>query len=215
MATNRAKTALLCAYTLAKAGRYSEAEAYLLSQPEIAKTPVALDLLARLRVEQHDTIEARRLWEELSHTHPSYLPARAALKNLNKRPAFFTRARLCFLAIIVGIAGAFALGLMMAPFLGTSVPPPPSTMVYQWETLPRLYDLQPLTVHRGKVKRISVASHLFAEPKAFARRQNLIEALQALLALEGHQLFFGEAHPEAGPEAVQIEIEASSPSATR
>ena len=45
MASN-AKTALLCAYALASARRYAEAEALILSEPEAAKTAEALDLLA-------------------------------------------------------------------------------------------------------------------------------------------------------------------------
>lgn len=205
MATNQAKHALLCAYTLAKAGRYSEAEAKVLSEPEISKQPAAIDFLARVRVEQGDVIEARRLWEELTISHPSYLPARIALKNLNKRPPIFTRKRVTFIFSTLLLVGAFLLGFFLSPKPKENVVPP--TISYQWETLPMLSDLQALSIHRDKVQRVYVSSHLFADPKALASRQNLIEALRYLLAIEAHQVYFAQGQLEKTLEDVLIELE--------
>ncbi|MGN0887020.1 MAG: hypothetical protein ACI4RT_08515, partial [Candidatus Spyradenecus sp.] len=65
MSSNQTKVALLCAYTLARAGHYGEAEALILSDGELSKTTEAMDLLARIRAEQGDEGEARRLWQEI------------------------------------------------------------------------------------------------------------------------------------------------------
>ena len=83
---NNARTALLCAYTLATAKHYAEAEALILSDTDVAKTPEALDLLARIRAEQGDVAEARRLWQEIVSLDPDNKSARRALRNLGKPP---------------------------------------------------------------------------------------------------------------------------------
>ncbi len=205
MATNQAKNALLCAYTLAKAGRYSEAEAKVLSEPEISKQPAAIDFLARIRIEQGDVIEARRLWEELTISHPTYLPARLALKHLNKRKPLFTRKRIAIILGLFLLSAAFMLGFSLAPMTAKEVTP--QTHSYQWETLPMLSDLQTLTVHRGNVRRVYVSSYLFADPKALASRQNLIEALCFLLTIDAHQIYFAQGQVEMSLEDVLIELE--------
>lgn len=205
MANNQSSTLLLCAYTLAKAKRYAEAEAMILSNAEVAKTPPAIDLLARLRVEQGDLIEARRLWEDLASTNPDYLPARNALKNFDIKPSWFTKKR-CFIgAMILLFLGGLFLGRYF--YKAEPLPQAPLPQTYTWATFPRFNDLQSLQIHKGKIKRISISSHLFADPSALARRQNLLDILTHLLDVQSHQIYFAQNTPNAAPEAVVITIE--------
>lgn len=197
----RNSTLLLCAYTLAKAKRYAEAEAMVLSNLEIAKTPPAMDLLARLRIEQGDNIEARRLWEELTATYPDYLPAQQALKYFDTKPSKITKKH----CLIVAMLLLFGLGIFVGRLFNAPALPTPHT--YQWSTLPRYVDLQSLQQHKGNVQRLSIKSHLFADPTALARRQNLIDSICHLLAIAPHQIYFAQNTPDASADAVIITIE--------
>ncbi|MDO5461943.1 MAG: hypothetical protein Q4F99_00425 [bacterium] len=203
MANNyQSSTLLLCAYTLAKAKRYAEAEAMILSNAEISKTAPAIDLLARLRIEQGDIIEARRLWEELTATHPDYLPARNALKHFETKSTCFTKKR----CVVIAMFLLLGLGIFIGHMLN-SQPKIPTPQVYTWATLPRYVDLQYLNSHKGNVKRLSITSNLFADPTALARRQNLIDTLTYLLKIEPHQIYFAQNTPEASADVVVITIE--------
>lgn len=211
MANNQSATVLLRAYTLAKAKRYSEAEALILSDAEVVKTPPAIDLLARLRFEQKDLIEARRLWEELLSSYPQYTPARRALKHFDRKSRWLTQRRLT--ALIALLLSLLCVGLGMylqhlrAPTPTQAPLTPPAPITYVWETLPRYADLQALSPHRGNIKRILLSSHLFAEPKAIARRQNLLESFTYALGLAPQHIFFAEADPSDPQERVTLMIE--------
>ncbi|MBO7182050.1 MAG: hypothetical protein J6V91_04590, partial [Kiritimatiellae bacterium] len=106
MASN-AKTALLCAYTLARAKQYSEAETLILSHEELSKTPEALDLLARIRMEEGDIPEARRLWQNIATVYPENKAASTALKVIGKRPLnikwSFVWAALLPISLVAGL----------------------------------------------------------------------------------------------------------------
>lgn len=204
MTNNQSSTVLLRAYTLAKAKRYGEAEALILSDNEISKTAPAIDLLARLRIEQNDRIEAHRLWEELLATHPNYLPARQALKYFDHKPSVFTKRR----CIIGGMILLFIIGIVIGMKISFNrVPQEKTPIVYAWETFPRYTDLQVLQSHRGTIKRIFVSSHLFAEAKAAARRQNLLEILTHSLDLKPECIYFAQHESNASPERVTLTIE--------
>jgi hypothetical protein len=213
MANNQSATVLLRAYTLAKAKRYSEAEALILSDSEVVKTPPAIDLLARLRFEQKDLIEARRLWEELLSTYPHYSPARRALKHFDRKSRWLTLGRLTVFIIVLLALLCVGLGMYVQSLRAPTPTPleaplaPSTPITYTWETLPRYVDLQALSPHRGKIKRILLSSHLFADPKATARRQNLIESFTYALGLEPQQIFFAEASASDPQERLTLIIE--------
>lgn len=201
---SNSSTVLLCAYTLAKAKHYAEAEASILSHPEIAKTPPALDLLARLRIEQNDFIEARRIWEDLLSTHPNYMPARNALKHFDTKPSKIKKTHLIIGAMLL----LFGLGLFLGRSLTTSrIPHVPTPIVYTFDTFPRYDELQQLQKHRGKIERISISSHLFANPTALARRNNLMESISHLLDLAPHSIYFAPNISTASPEAITLLVE--------
>ena len=183
MASDNAKTALLCAYTLACAKQYAKAEGLILSDTELAKTPEAMDLLARIRVEQGDLAEARRLWQEIQSLHPEHRPSQLALRNLDKPP------RVGFLL------GAF--------FMHRE---PDRIATFDWSTLPNRQALQQLEQYRGKAVRITLGSEYLSDPKRSAHRAVLTDMVSQALGVKPECVFLAQA-PEGLPAgAIRVEL---------
>ena len=203
---NNTKTALLCAYTLASAKRYGEAEALLLSDAELAKTTEALDLLARVYAEQGDVAEARRIWQNIQMHHPEHRPSALALKNLDRPP----RAPLGERAVWCAAALAFALGCCVAwgIFALRSEPPPPParTAEVSWPGIPTGRDLKALAAYRGQVTRLCLSADFFADPARAAQRRVLTDALAATLGLAPSAVFLAEAAPGTPEGAIRLEL---------
>lgn len=197
---NNAKIALLCAYTLASARRYAEAEALILSDGELAKTTEAMDLLARVRAEQGDAAEARRLWQEIQSLHPEHAPSRLALRNLGKPPRNVPwRAVCCLLAplmLAAGMAAGAALTLWKAP-------PAPVTMV--WPAVPTGQQLGQLAAYKGSVARVCLASDFFSDPARTAQRAVLAQLLADALGVAPADVFLAGA--AAGQPAGTLRVE--------
>lgn len=196
---NNAKIALLCAYTLASARRYAEAEALLLSDGELAKTTEALDLLARVRAEQGDVAEARRLWQEIQSLHPEHAPSRLALRNLGRPPRNVPwRALCCLLAPLVLMVGV-ALGMSLAPR-----PAPPVMMA--WPAVPTGQQLGALTPYRGRVARVCLASAFFSDPARTAQRAVLAQLLADALGIATADVFLAEAAVGQPADTLRVEL---------
>lgn len=196
---NNAKIALLCAYTLASARRYAEAEALLLSDGELAKTTEALDLLARVRAEQGDVAEARRLWQEIQSLHPEHVPSRLALRNLGKPPrAVPWRALCCLLAPLALMAGLLV-GVAVAPR-----PAPPVTMA--WPAVPTGRQLEALAPYRGRVARVCLASAFFSDPARTAQRAVLAQLLSDALGVAPGDVFLAGAAVGQPADTLHVEL---------
>ena len=197
---NNAKTALLCAYTLAKAKQYAEAEALILSHEELAKTPEAIDLLARMRLEEGDEAEARRLWQSIQAVYPEHAPSRTALKLIGKRPVKINWVSI--LAVLLPVL--FCVGF----FSGASITkaPQPNVTTVQWDKIPTQAKLDALSVYKGDVKRVCIASHFFSDPDRIFSRQLLTEYVGKALDLPASAIFIGEAPEALGEEAITVDL---------
>ncbi len=199
MASNT-KVALLCAYTLASAKRYSEAEELLLSDGELAKTIEAMDLLARIRSEQGDTAEARRLWQEIQTLHPEHVPSRKALRNLGKCPRVFPWR----LFLSVGIPLILLIGACLG-FWVSNARQQAQTVV--WPGIPTGEMLQTLHDYQGRVGRVLVSSHFFSQTDHLKQRAVLTRLIGEALDLPASQLFIGEGCPEQSQETIILTLE--------
>ncbi len=197
---NNSKVALLCAYTLASAGRYEDAEGLLLSDVEVSKTPEAMDLLARIRTEQGDRAEARRLWQEILSVHSGHEPSRRALRVLDKSPYRFSCRTLWWMSIIGTFLVSFILGGWL--FAGSSAP---EVVAVRWERMATGDDLAALEPYRGKVARVVVASSFFDQAKNIAQRSVLRELLASALGLTEDAVLMGA--PAAGTPGETIDLE--------
>lgn len=199
MASN-AKTALLCAYTLARAKQYSEAETLILSHEELSKTPEALDLLARIRMEEGDIAEARRLWQNIATVYPENKAACSALKVIGKRP----------LRMKWNIVWAVLLPIVLLAgiLIGTTLTkaPPARLATITWDTLPTQAKIQELATYKGAVSRVCLSSYFFAAPDRVFSRTLLTEAVSEVLELPTSAIFIGEAPAELSDEAIQVEL---------
>lgn len=197
---NNAKTALLCAYTLAKAKQYAEAEALILSHEELAKTPEAIDLLARIRLEEGDEAEARRLWQSIQAVYPEHAPSRTALKLIGRRP--FKINWVSILAVLLPVL--FFVGFLLGSSI-TKAPQPYVTTV-QWDKIPTQAKLDALSKYKGDVKRVCIASHFFSDPDRIFSRQLLTEYVGKALDLPASAIFIGEAPEALGEEAITVDL---------
>jgi hypothetical protein len=198
---NRAKTALLCAYTLARAKQYSEAEALLLSHEELSRTPEAIDLLARIRMEEGDVPEARRLWQGIQTNYPEHEPSRVALKMIGK-PQMKVRWALILASVLPFV---LVIGVLLGLFIQTDAVP--QRVVVDWDRLPSQATLETLSVYRGKATRVCVASRFFADPEKVISRALLTEMMAQVLALPESAIFLGNAPSELGDEMIRVELE--------
>lgn len=196
---NNAKIALLCAYTLASAHRYAEAEALILSDGELAKTTEAMDLLARVRAEQGDVAEARRLWQEIRSLHPEHLPSRLALRHLGKPPRNLPWRALCCLLAPLTLALGMVLGALMAP---RAAPP----VALEWPALPAGTQLEALAPYRGRVARVCLSSAFFSDPARVAQRRVLSQLLADALGLAPSDVFLGEAAMGQPADTLRVEL---------
>ncbi len=199
------KVALLCAYTLASAERYSEAEALILSDTELAKTPEAMDLLARIRTEQGDLAEARRLWQDIQSIHPEHKPSAVALKALSKHPHVLScKARRTLLFV-----GALVLGLVLGgtccSYFGSGRSSP--LAVVTWEQIPTGAQIQALTEYQGQVGRVYVTSSFFNHPKRVNQRALLTEYLASALAVPVEAIYLGAPQADQAADAIRVELE--------
>ncbi len=180
MASNSTKTTLLCAYTLAKAKRYAQAEELILSESEVAKTIEAMDLLARMRAEQGDLVEARRLWQEIQELHPEHKPSRVALRNLNKKAHTSTPlSRLCTCAIVTLVG--LILGFILASAI--TVAPPERYVTLNWPEIPSAAHLDQLDAWRGKVSEVKLSSSFFGDASRINNRRVLVDFITERLDL--------------------------------
>lgn len=212
---NNSKVALLCAYTLAKAKRYADAEALLLSDHALTKTVEALDLLARIHAERGELAEARRIWQEIQTVHPEHEPSRRALANLGKAPRKNLWKGLTFAALIVGLLVGVLLGRMCtsAPAEAPEEEPPepvPTVMkpgAIRWNGIPNSEQFALLQAYRGTVSRVLVSTDFFAEPKRVAHRAILAEMLGEALGIPKGAVFIGGGAPGESPETLLLELE--------
>lgn len=197
---NNAKTALLCAYTLAKAKQYAEAEALILSHEELAKTPEAIDLLARIRLEEGDEAEARRLWQSIQAVYPEHAPSRTALKLIGKRPVKINWVSI--LAVLLPVL--FCVGF----FSGASITkaPQPYVTTIQWDKIPTQAKLDALSKYKGDVKRVCIASRFFSDPDRIFSRQLLAEYVGKALDLPTSAIFIGDAPEALGEDAITVDL---------
>ncbi len=200
MASN-SKVALLCAYTLASAKRYDDAEALILTDIEVSKTPEAMDLLARIRVEQGDRAEARRLWQEIQSIHPEHTPSRIALRNLDRpAPRLSATAKLYI---------ALALTLLAGIFIGCFIGCPSASQErihLRWEQMATSADITALQAYQGKIERIIIASNFFDQARNIAQRNVLKELLASALGLAQEQVLIGSARPQTPADAIDLEL---------
>ncbi len=199
------KIALLCAYTLASAEHYGEAEALILSDTELAKTPEAMDLLARIRTEQGDFAEARRLWQEIQTIHPEHKPSAVALKALLKHPRRFSCRALWVGALILGLL----LGVLLGGFCGSCGEPAEKEplAVLLWDDIPTAEKMNALVGYKGQVKRILISSSFFNHPKRVANRELLTQYLASLLEVPTDAIYLGAPLPGQAPDAIRVELE--------
>lgn len=198
---NNAKTALLCAYTLARAKQYAEAEALILSHEELSKTPEAIDLLARIRMEEGDEAEARRLWQGIQSVYPEHAPTRVALKSIGKR------------AIRIRWAAVFAALLPVAAALGFFITsaffckaPQPCVKTVVWENIPTQEKIDALAAYKGTTQRVCIASHFFSAPDKLFSRTLLTEFISTAMELPPSAIFIGEAPETLGENEIQVEL---------
>ncbi len=197
---NNAKIALLCAYTLASAQRYAEAEALILSDGELAKTTEAMDLLARIRAEQGDPAEARRLWQEIRALHPEHAPSRVALKNLGKPPRTVPWRALCLLLTPF----ALLIGMVVGAVIVSGKAQEPIAMT--WPAMPTAAQFAELAPYQGKVARVCLASAFFAEPTRIAQRRVLTQLLSEALGVATSDILLGELPASAPAESLLVEL---------
>lgn len=218
---NNAKTALLCAYALASAKHYAEAESLILSDAEVAKTPEALDLLARVRAEQGDVAEARRLWREILLTQPDNKAAKAALRNLGKPPR---RRWLLALgvaggwvaALVVGLAvglvvGGLCGGILVKAFADERVMQIEANALIcvdrlQWAGIPTARELAALKPYRGRVSTVTLGSAFFADPARSAQRAVLTAMVAEALGLPESNVFLGKPPANASEGSIHVRL---------
>lgn len=201
MASN-AKTALLCAYTLARARQYAEAEALILSHDELSKTPEAIDLLARIRMEEGDTAEARRLWQSIQTLYPEHTPSRNALKAMGKRPVRLPWRALLAGMIPVALVAGFLIGCHR------SVAPEPSkTLEVTWDNIPTAAKIAALSEYKGRTKRVCISSHFFSRLDRLTSRDLLTSLVAAAVDVPETDVFLGKAPADAGETAIVVELE--------
>lgn len=196
---NDAKIALLAAYTLARAQRYGEAEGLILSEPEVAKTPEGMDLLARIRLEKNDIPEARRLWQEILTIHPEFTAAQKALKALGKPPI---RIPWPMIAILFP-----PLMLAMGLVIGAILREPKQPTVFYWENIPTSAELDQLRPHYNSAKQVQISSRFFSDPKRLGQRAVLTELFSNALGVNQHDIFIAQAPDDFAPEAMKVVIE--------
>lgn len=196
---NDAKIALLAAYTLARAQRYGEAEGLILSEPEVAKTPEGMDLLARIRLEKNDIPEARRLWQEILTIHPEFTAARKALKSLGKSPIQIPWKMIAVLFPPMTLAMGLVIGAILRE--------PKQPTVFRWEHIPTSVELEQLRPYYNKVKQVRIASRFFSDPKRLGQRAVLTELFANALGIQQHDIFIAQAPEEFAPEAMQVVVE--------
>lgn len=218
---NNARTALLCAYTLATAKHYAEAEALILSDTDVAKTPEALDLLARIRAEQGDVAEARRLWQEIVSLDPDNKSARRALRNLGKPPRRWWMKIVVaegkwLAALTVGlgvglVVGGIGGGTLAKAFANERIMQIEANALIsvdrlQWPGIPTARDLAALAPYRGQATAVTLGSAFFAEPSRSAQRAVLTALLAQTLGIPESRIFLGKA-PEGAPEGnIHVEL---------
>lgn len=196
---NSAKTALLCAYTLAKAGRYADAEELILSEPEVSRTAEAMDLLARIRAEQGNFTDARRLWQDIRIARPDYLPAKNALDDLGKKPMRSRR-----LLIWGGILAAAVALILSGLLIGRGLSPKgPNRTELSWPGIPTAAMLDRLNDLRGQATRVNLSSGFFADPSKVTHRALLTDMVADRLAVPASAVFVGTAEGDA----IRVEIE--------
>lgn len=204
---NKAKTALLCAYTLARAKQFSEAEALILSHDELSKTPEAIDLLARIRMEEGDIAEARRLWQGVQSIYPEHQPSRLALKAMGRRQVKIKWTQvLAYLMPVVLILG-FGIGVLFAKSATAPAPAEPQMARVQWDRIPTQAKLDALKMYQGKVRRVLVTSEFFARPETQFARNVVTQAMAQNLAISESAVYYGAATEEQGPDEIHLELE--------
>jgi hypothetical protein len=200
MMANKAKTALLCAYTLARAGQYAEAEALILSHEELSKTPEAIDLLARIRMEEGDEAEARRLWQSVQAVYPEHHPSRVALKSIGKRPI-----RIKWSAVWAAlIPVALLLGFLLASCI--TIKPQPRVTTIVWDDIPSQAKIDELALYKGTTKRVCIASDFFSTPSTLFSRELLTEAISQAMDLPPEAIFIGGAPETLSQTAISVEL---------
>lgn len=197
MSSNQTKVALLCAYTLARAGHYGEAEALILSDGELSKTTEAMDLLARIRAEQGDEGEARRLWQEIQLIHPEHAPSRKALKALGKTAFVMPWKALCLLLVPLFLAAGMVVGFLLAERKGD--------WQVTWEGIPRTEELKALEAYRGRTERVLISTRFFSVPERLGHRALLSAYIADAVGVPPEAVFIGDA-PEATGERISLTL---------
>ena len=197
MSSNQTKVALLCAYTLARAGHYGEAEALILSDGELSKTTEAMDLLARIRAEQGDEGEARRLWQEIQLIHPEHAPSRKALKALGKTAFVMPWKALCLLLVPLFLAAGMVVGFLLAERKGD--------WQVTWEGIPRTEELKALEAYRGRTERVLISTRFFSVPERIGHRALLSTYIAEAVGVPPEAVFIGDA-PEATGERIKLTL---------
>lgn len=197
MSSNQTKVALLCAYTLARAGHYGEAEALILSDGELSKTTEAMDLLARIRAEQGDEGEARRLWQEIQLIHPEHAPSRKALKALGKTAFVMPWKALCLLLAPLFLAAGMVVGFLLAERKGD--------WQVTWEGIPRTEELKALEAYRGRTERVLISTRFFSVPERLGHRALLSTYIAEAVGVVPEAVFIGDA-PEATGERITLTL---------
>lgn len=197
MSSNQTKVALLCAYTLARAGHYGEAEALILSDGELSKTTEAMDLLARIRAEQGDEGEARRLWQEIQLIHPEHAPSRKALKALGKTAFVMPWKALCLLLAPLFLAAGMVVGFLLAERKGD--------WQVTWEGIPRTEELKALEAYRGRTERVLISTRFFSVPERLGHRALLSTYIAEAVGVAPEAIFIGDA-PEATGESITLTL---------
>ena len=197
MSSNQTKVALLCAYTLARAGHYGEAEALILSDGELSKTTEAMDLLARIRAEQGDEGEARRLWQEIQLIHPEHEPSRKALKALGKAAFVMPWKALCLLLTPLFLAAGMVVGYLLAERKGD--------WQVTWEGIPRAEELEALEAYRGRTERVLISTSFFSVPERLGHRALLSTYIAEAVGVAPEAIFIGDA-PETAGESITLTL---------
>ena len=197
MSSNQTKVALLCAYTLARAGHYGEAEALILSDGELSKTTEAMDLLARIRAEQGDEGEARRLWQEIQLIHPEHAPSRKALKALGKTAFVMPWKALCLLLAPLVLAAGMVVGYLLAERKGD--------WQVTWEGIPRAEELKALEAYRGRTERVLISTRFFSVPERLGHRALLSTYIAEAVGVAPEAVFIGDA-PETAGESITLTL---------
>ena len=197
---NEAKTALLCAYTLARAHRYADAEDCLFSSTEVSKTVEATDLLARIRMEQGDVAEARRLWQSIQSIRPEHEPSRIALRNIGRPSHGVSTRTKVFCAALLALLIGGAAGFFCSPKAA------PKVAEIAWPGIPNTAAIEALAPYRGNVAQVTLSSAFFADPKRVANRQILTQLLSDALALAPADIYLGEAAEGQDGESITVRL---------